>query len=481
MNGIVLLMLMASAAQVGAPGGTERDFGWEFDKEDGVLQYIVQISPQEVQLMQQKSVAFPLGQENLSDIPPELVGRATRVVVRIGEAVLPRTPSLQELERMPRSGDPVNPSSTAMLGPGRISDVEPGVFNIQGNPQLSLPNLPEGFGGNSTSSSTGNLIDDASRASANSLRDGLSDALSSAASSLPQSPDASMLAQNSANALNQSGSAFLQGAAGGNSKFNNTGTPNTPALPNTTSNAGLPSASNTAAAAQQRDPSTWPQTNSSTGAAATGTSLPGYPANPQLNVPSLGQYSNPLPQQQTPTPGFGSSPAYTSRQNAPNTAASSSTYNQPGMSPLNNLDPQSNTYTGANTASGYPNQLNPGLLQNQFQQSVATGNGQYATGTPSGLASPYAQGTGGQTSDFPRIAANPTGNVQQSQTPPTGTKTVSTDYPPNESSPLAGNVDGILQVFFLLSLVVNFYLGILIRKLLARYRSLLMNVRSQAV
>ncbi len=43
----------------------------------------------------------------------------------------------------------------------------------------------------------------------------------------------------------------------------------------------------------------------------------------------------------------------------------------------------------------------------------------------------------------------------------------------------ATNVDGILQVLFLLSLVVNFYLGILIRKLLIRYRSLLTNVRSQ--
>jgi hypothetical protein len=35
------------------------------------------------------------------------------------------------------------------------------------------------------------------------------------------------------------------------------------------------------------------------------------------------------------------------------------------------------------------------------------------------------------------------------------------------------------QVFLLLSLVVNIYLGILINKLLTRYRSLLANVRSQ--
>ncbi len=61
---------------------------------------------------------------------------------------------------------------------------------------------------------------------------------------------------------------------------------------------------------------------------------------------------------------------------------------------------------------------------------------------------------------------------QTSTTNPNGTLEPSLDQPKS--------IDGILQVLFLLSLVVNFYLGILIRKLLMRYRSLLTNVRQAA-
>ena len=42
-------------------------------------------------------------------------------------------------------------------------------------------------------------------------------------------------------------------------------------------------------------------------------------------------------------------------------------------------------------------------------------------------------------------------------------------------------MDNVVPVMFVLSLVVNFYLGMLIRKLLTRYRSLLSSVRGQAV
>ena len=40
--------------------------------------------------------------------------------------------------------------------------------------------------------------------------------------------------------------------------------------------------------------------------------------------------------------------------------------------------------------------------------------------------------------------------------------------------------ENILPAFFILSLLVNFYLGSLIRKLLTRYRALLANMRGQA-
>ncbi len=46
------------------------------------------------------------------------------------------------------------------------------------------------------------------------------------------------------------------------------------------------------------------------------------------------------------------------------------------------------------------------------------------------------------------------------------------------SVPVRSN-DRIIEVFFLLSLVVNVYLGFLIQRLLTRYRSLLTSVRGQ--
>lgn len=458
MNGIVLLMLMATAAQVGTPSGTERDFGWEIDKDDGVLQYIVQISPQEVQVMQQKSVAFPLGQENLSDIPPQLVGRATRVVVRIGDAVLPRTPSLQELERMPRSGDPVNPSSTAQLGPGRISDVEPSLYNIQGNGQpLSLPDFPSAGPGGAGSPQS----DEANRVGSN-TRSG-NDTLGAAANPLPNTPDLSMLAQNNQSALAQSGNAFLQGAMGGN-KFNNTGSPSAnppPSTPPPSTNSNLPT--------NPIGNAGWGP-NSNPNVTGTGTSLPGYPANSGLNPPSL-QYPNALPNQQTPTPTFGSSPTYTGGPyNGTGNMGSNANYNQPPMSPLNN-----------------PYSSPTGFHQNSGLQPLPNSLGTNQFSTNPNASGPYVSGSGTQNSDYGRIAANnSSSNQSRSQlSPPNPSASQEGGLGSNnrdsfsDGLPQTGTVDGILQVFFLLSLVVNFYLGLLIRKLLTRYRSLLMNVRSQ--
>jgi len=54
---------------------------------------------------------------------------------------------------------------------------------------------------------------------------------------------------------------------------------------------------------------------------------------------------------------------------------------------------------------------------------------------------------------------------------------------PNNDAELSerSGMNNIMPVLFVLSLVVNFYLGMLIRKLLTRYRSLLSSVRSQTV
>ena len=74
MNGIGLLVFVALQGQVAGaavPTAAERDFGWQVG-EDGVLEYIVQVSPAAAQQMQQQR------QEKFSNIPPELAGRVGR-------------------------------------------------------------------------------------------------------------------------------------------------------------------------------------------------------------------------------------------------------------------------------------------------------------------------------------------------------------------------------------------------------------------
>ncbi len=119
MNGIGLLVLIASAGQIGATQPTlSRDFGWEIDQRnpDKALCYIVQISPEIAATMERDAY------ENTSNMPPELVGRATRIVVRIGNSLLPQEPSLEVLRTMPVVNSP--PDAIAQLGNSRMSDVE---------------------------------------------------------------------------------------------------------------------------------------------------------------------------------------------------------------------------------------------------------------------------------------------------------------------------------------------------------------------
>ena len=98
---IGLFILLVTQAQLGfsqTQADSTRDFGWMIDKEDQALVYIVQVAPGQATQMQLNRL------ENLSDIPPALVGRATRISVRIGTDRLPRIPSLEEIQKMPRYG-----------------------------------------------------------------------------------------------------------------------------------------------------------------------------------------------------------------------------------------------------------------------------------------------------------------------------------------------------------------------------------------
>ena len=441
MNGIRLLLLLAASAQV--EPGTERDYGWSVNKDDGVLEYIVQINTDEVRAMEQRSEKYPNGQENVSNMPRELVGRASRVVTRVGNEILPREPSLQELERTSRLFEQPNPSATALLGPGRLQELEANVRNIQGSAP-AIPDFPNGFAGAQAQTGSDRLGQ-----AANTLREDLANSLTDAL------PDSKMLAQNFSN--NQSGaSGFLNGAGGGtassNSKFNNT------AQPSTTNPAATPLAN---------PPSSMPPFPPATGANATlanpypgatnnknlgfgngtqagsGTSALNYP-DPRLTPPSL---NSPLPQQQTPSSGFGTTPGLTNRP-ANNWAAT------PNPASTNYDPSMSQPYDAYGGAPNYSPSYTPLPNSGTYPLHVATN----APLVPL----PTSQTQGGR----------------QTQLPAGGGVVIPTS-PVNGGQITPANVDGILQVLFLLSLVVNFYLGILIRKLLMRYRSLLTNVRSQ--
>ncbi len=456
---------------------TERDYGWAINRDDGVLEYIIQINPEKLQAMQLKSLQFKYGQENVSNMPRELIGRASRIVVRIGSEILPRTPSLAELDRTSRITDPLNPSSTAMLPPGRMQDVESGVYNIeQRDTAPTLPDLPRTLDSN-LSSRGGNLIDEASKAAGslldnvNALRNNAGESLSDA---LPAFPDNNALAQS----MQQPASSdFLNSTRGGNSaapsKFNS--------LPSATNPAPLtnPNLSNPAATNPNRN-------LSNLGGSTVGGSSasPSYP-DPRLTPPSLAnqqlsnqQLSNQqlgnqstLPLQQTPATGFGTSPGLAGRQNstwnnatagapAPNYTSAPDPYANQQNFPPNYSNATNNPFAGTSPT-------NPNLNNSQLDNTLANQNfDRMAMGNNPALNNPALnnQTVQGRNTSLPAGSSPPT---------------ILTDNTATETIPVT-KMDGVLPVLFLLSLVVNFYLGILIRKLLIRYRSLLTNVRQAA-
>jgi hypothetical protein len=146
MNGLSFLLVLSVVAQVpvgplgsnpAATATVDRDptagltqYGWQINA-SGELEYLIQIAPEMLPFMTR-----PNNQKEFqSEIPKELAGRIHRVVVSIGNQVLPRTPSLQEIQRMV--------PTIASLPPGRIRELEPGtsVVNVNNNND-GLPDFP---------------------------------------------------------------------------------------------------------------------------------------------------------------------------------------------------------------------------------------------------------------------------------------------------------------------------------------------------
>ncbi len=473
MNGIRLLVLIAAIGQMGVAAGQQggtpaigpnRDYGWKFDdqRNDGALCYIVQVSPEDALIMQRDFQEYP------SDMPPDLVGRVTRILFRIGTEVLPQTPSLEEIRKVPRVASPGDVN--AILGPGRSSNVEgDAVVNVQQDRSLA-PSLPFNSPAFSASPSPANnplaprtsLAERAAQASENPI-----DQAKILARGVPGLSGAGAPLPNNANLGSNAGPPALPSYLdGGNSRFNQQA--------NTNGNAGIAGnwQSQTSPSNQDRtrdDPTRLADNRVPNGYDPSVSAPGGYNQGnyDQRDPASLSQpLVNGIPRVQTPATGFGSFPGY------------------------QNQNQDQNKFTGLGNNSNYP----PNNGNSQFNNGLNPSNnglgGGMGAGGPAYNNNPnYQQDNPNHVASNPAVGGNP--SVQSQLTPPAGFTTVvsgqnnassttpsnATTEPPLKKSRAGEN---ILVFFCLLSLLVNFYLGTLIRKLLTRYRALLANVRGQA-
>lgn len=474
MNGIGLLVLIAAAGQITAahPSGPNRDFGWERDTQnpDNALCYIIQLSPENVAEMQGKAI------EKRSDMPPELVGRTTRILVRIGTDVLPQTPTLEELRNMPRFNSPAD--VTAQLGGGRLSDVDPSdLQNVQ--QRGSNPPLPS-FSGQSSASPqfSGNLQGTAPPASN---------------PAMPRSNFSDSASQDSANPIDQAKQLDRSAPAFPNSRANTPApnyadsgsnqtdrfgpTANNSSLPNNAENWRTPTIDESQRSRdevnrtadnriQTQSGSNYPQSNY-----PQSTMPPNYGPRtpPSLDTSTMAS----IPNGPTSSIGFGANP---SGQNQGKFGLST-----PGFDNFSGQGGQ----VGQGTQYGQNAPNNQGYGGGQYANGQQYSSGQYAGG--SGQRPNGQNGFDGRDLIASNTTLPPPNSTPLPQQPPAknpagetspGDTTNTTLTSSNSGSSKTG--ENILSVFFLFSLVVNFYLGMLIRKLLTRYRALLANMRGQA-
>lgn len=498
MNGFTLWVLLAATGQVSeAP---ERDFAWQISPRDGKLEYVVQISPNKADIM------VSAQKENASDVPPEVAARLSRVVVRIGTEPLVSA-SMDDVLRLPPVTTAVLANIEATAGRGKFSQLESGpsgdVVNVSGG---GLPSAP-------------------------------TTSLSDQARSLAGSE--SLLAQNTLGSSFSNDGRGLGSAVGNSapSKFSNTGAPPASSLPSSPS-PQLPSGSSSPSGntgivgpmlpgsnyqtspgslhSQPNLPSSGIGTSgigtSGIGSSSSSGGLGNYPgAGNQPNATGNAPYSNPGYNQ----PASGNQGMYgSSNTGLPNANSTSAGQMPPGYgttSPLAGSSPNMGNF-GSPPRAGDAQQLPYNQYATVGGNQGHLGQNPYAS-TPYG-ANPYGQSPnyGGMNSTLPsdpvslpnynqpmvRVAdsrasagvpstsssglSNPSSNTASA--PPTTTSRTTPSHSDSDSAnsyPARSGMDNVVPVMFVLSLVVNFYLGMLIRKLLGRYRSLLSSVRSQAV
>ncbi|GAB5404636.1 MAG: hypothetical protein Aurels2KO_28670 [Aureliella sp.] len=420
----------------------ERTFGWDYD-ENAELYYIHQISPAHAkQMLQELEMGKDLIYAN-STMPKELVGRIRKITVQIGTEILPRNPSLEQLNSIARLDRSEVEAQLDRLGRGSIARVEP---DGQAMP-VQLPGSGPSFG-----------------------------------------PSQQRLGDSSTPAP---GSQFLNDAGGSTAlpdygDYNNgpTPPPTTQADPNYDRMAALPTSTPGRGDRYQQGNG---QANSLRG---------GYDGRtaPYSDPPTLTPNNNPTGfgnQPQVPSFGQGGLAAAGDRtlNNRDNQLAAD--YNNPNYQAQNQRTPDYTNQSGALTSGGYPNGMRD--LQNQpAYASTAQPN--------SSSQQPY---------DYERIASRNQASPALPSTAPSAAAKFAQQQDSLSPSDLKREIEAaaaeakeegreeakkevaaktatiqnqnnLIGLFCVLSLVVNCYLFMLIRKLLTRYRTLLTNVRSQA-
>ncbi len=514
MNGFMLLVLVVLAGQV-SPGagppmpslgnpvqpasmiteaGPQTDYGWQINKY-GQLEYIVQLNETKIQAMLETKDKV---QDFVSPIPPVVAARITNIVVRWGSGPI-ECADINEVMKIPPVENPI--AAGGLIG-GQFKTLEGarggGMQNVAGGTQP--PTLAPGGMGT-------NLAD-------------VPDISAERMSEAVRNADALAQTQNRTGA----GSAFMNEAMGGR--------PTSPGMaPLSSPTSGILSGAGNAA-----NPMGMPMSTATTpppGAGAAGA----YPNTPNLNTnhtaldqlgPGTGtmttgthasnpnSYSNVNPNGYNNLNGNSAAGNYNYNSN-PTTGygAGQSAVNPYGQSNMGN---QGNSYPpnpGGMFTSTNPGNTNTSAGRGFGQQPIGTGTGAYpGYGQGPLVQSPYSSqqsNTGSQSTVAPWLLNDPPSLPgvrtadQRNGVPSTSSN--STVSPSNVGNPVRsgwnnGRTDGytndpygdpqtayaqrtgmenVMPVMFVLSLVVNFYLGMLIRKLLGRYRTLLSSVRSQTV
>jgi len=451
MNGLPLFLLASTVSM---------DFGWQPAVDNpNMLEYIIQLSPEEVQLLNS-------GKEELfSGIPQELKGRIDRVVIRMGREKLPQEPSLEKLRTMAAIGGnpsilnaggsaggttlsaPPSLASTAPLSPqGGLTTIDPPkrLPSFSSNNNIT-PAPPIAYGGNYDLLASG-VYEDL-------LRQGTMPPTTQPYNVTPPpiNPPDSFAGNTGIPAIPvaQSGTTNPPSILPTDPRLsppatNPSSTANTPIFPKLNGgNTALPAGGWASTSGNPQNPAITggdPPRTPQNGAAV------GFNNN-SLTGNNLGNNPSILPSGSNSN--FVNSPAMTANNGGGFNAPQTQYLPSGGNNFANN---QGNGYAGADN-SILPNRLQPG-----------NNNGQFGTSPTLIASSNPANGSAGITpsSEGEDISPSETNDLSDEKAAIASTS----------------NWEKVLQILFILSIVLNFYLGVHLHKLLLRYRNLLSSVRA---